>query len=154
MAKEVCVPLNVAAPVLYYYNLVKRIHKRLTTIITYLPTRARHNKVPRDKVTRPSQESMIAQSGHIAYIQGCRVRCARCYSTFHKKDPSASHLFDAPCPKEGSVQDRPVPLRHEAIHIGRRVIHHSHAICVLRGVIYCNKCGMRGTCKLHNLSKQ
>ncbi len=81
-------PLNVCAPVINSYNLATRIQKRLTTIVTYFPERARHKATPQPRPLKPSLESVIAESDHLAFSQGSRVKCARCLHSFHKGDSS------------------------------------------------------------------
>ncbi len=86
IAKKVCLPLNVVAKVIYYYNLVKRIQKRLVTILTHLPNRVKHKVVPKPRHTRPSLETMIAQSNHVVHTLGSRVKCARCHCSYNMHD--------------------------------------------------------------------
>ena len=38
------VPLNVSTPYLYHYHLIRRIQKRLVTILCTLPDRLKHNQ--------------------------------------------------------------------------------------------------------------
>ncbi len=154
IAREVALPLNVSALVIYYYHLIERVQKRLTTIITLLPGRPKHKRAHVPKMVKPSLDTLIAQSNHVAYIQGSRVKCARCLNSFNKHDTTVSHFLATSCSARGSSSDRPVPMKHESIHIGRRTIHHSHSIHTFRGLIYCNNCGMRSSTELHNLNKQ
>ena len=65
-----------------------------------------------------------------------------------------SVFIQSKCNAIGSHRDRPMPLPLESLHIGNRVTHHSHKLSVLRGLVFCSKCGMRGPSKLLNLSLQ
>ncbi len=150
MTKEVCLPLGVSAPVIYYYSLIKRIQRRLTTIVTHLPHRVRHKTAPMERRVKPSIESLIAVSDHIAFEQGARVKCARCLNSFHELDASLQHFLSSPCTAVGTNLDQPIPVSYEAIHIGRQVVHHTHKLFTYEDVRYCNRCGMLGASKLRN----
>ena len=41
-----------------------------------------------------------------------------------------------------------------SIHIGKQVVHYSHHMYEMRGLLYCNRCGHRSGVKLCNLAKQ
>ena len=153
-AKSACVPLNVSAPVLYYFLLVRRIQKRLATIVGYFPERSKHKKVSRPTVSKPSLDSLMALSQHEAFIDGTRLKCARCLHSYHKDDPACRHFLSSACSGVGAANDRPVPLKYEAVHVGKRSTHHTHVLFTFKGLIYCNKCGMRCKSQLHNLSRE
>ena len=52
------------------------------------------------------------------------------------------------------VSNRPEFIPYASSKLGKQVAHNSHAMCLHRGLIYCNSCGMRGIAKFHNLAKQ
>ena len=48
-------------------------------------------------------------------------------------------------------EDRPVPIPYEDLHIGNQNIHVSHKLYKFKGLVYCNRCGAKGTTKAHKL---
>ncbi len=83
MAKYVTVPLNVSAPILYYYNLVKRIQRRLVAIIMSLPDRVKYKRIAKPKESGEPLDSLVSQSSHVVYLQFGRYQCARCLNSFN-----------------------------------------------------------------------
>ena len=123
-ARRVCLPLNVTTPIVYYYSLVRRIQKRLVAILLALPTRGKVIKMKVDRPPKADFDELMLNSSHCAFIDPdnlCRIRCARCHSTFNVKDPAARTWLSSPCPQLGSAHDRPVILPYESMRIGNRV---------------------------------
>ena len=139
-ARAVSLPLHVTAPVLYRYSLLKRIQKRLAIILCNLPNRPRQPKPP--ITPRIDVDSVMGQSQHVAYESGSRVWCARCRSSF-KRSPVGPLVewLRSPCSAIGTDVDRPVPLPYEVCHIGNQTVCYSHSLRVLRGLLFCAKCG-------------
>ncbi len=152
MARIVCVPLNVSAPVLYYYAIIKRIQHRLATILINLPHRDRPHKVRCPRHVFPLA-SAIADSTHVLFAQGNRQCCARCRSSFHVGDPHIKKWLATSCTAIGQSHDKPVPVCFDSIHLGRNNTHATHKLYVFRGLVFCNKCGMRSATQLNKLSK-
>ncbi len=48
--------------------------------------------------------------------------------------------------------DKPIPLKYEAIHRGNATTHHTHILYTYKGLVYCNKCGMKSNSELRKLS--
>ena len=153
-AQRACVPLHVSASYLYHVGLVKRIQNRITTILINLPHR-HDNHIP--KVTKPQRtplEELISSTSHVIYRDDDRIGCARCHNNFHIKDPGSRPWLTSQCTKLGSGTDRPIPIPYEEVHIGNKSTHHSHSLFRFKGLVYCNKCGTRGSTKLHKLGSQ
>ena len=68
--------------------------------------------------------------------------CARCRSSF-KRSPVGPLVewLRSPCSAIGTDVDRPVPLPYEVCHIGNQTVCYSHSLRVLRGLLFCAKCG-------------
>ena len=81
-----------------------------------------------------------------------RISCARCHNSFNKKDPCLKAWLVCSCVAIGKDTDRPVTIPYEEIHLGNRVTHISHSLFKFRGIVFCNKCGTKGSAKLHKLS--
>ena len=56
-----------------------------------------------------------------------------------------------PCREYLSIDDRPIPIPYEEVHLGNKCTHVSHKLMKFRGLVYCGKCGMRGTTQLQKL---
>ncbi len=152
IARQLCVPLNVSAPVLYYHQLAKRIQHRLATILIHLPSRNK-NKLYKQSIPRQHLSTAIAESNHIMHEERGRIRCARCRRSYHLGDPKVKAWLAASCPGIGADHDKPVPLKHDSIHLGRNNSHpHTHNIYIFKGLIYCNTCGARGISHFNKLS--
>jgi len=55
---------------------------------------------------------------------------------------------------EPMAADRPIPLKYEEVHGGDNTSHSSHILYVYRGLVYCNRCGVRsGRLGLRKLAK-
>ena len=89
---------------------------------------------------------------HIDPALETRIKCARCKSSFDTKDPKVRSWLKAPCSDIGSEMDRPTVLPYESMHIGNQIAHHSHKLMIFRGLVYCKKCGCRGTHHLRKLA--
>ncbi len=152
-ADKVCVPLSVSSPILYHYNLVNRIQRRLATIVSYFPERARHKSSPTPKSAKMSLSALMATSAHVPYFKGTRVKCARCLQSYHKDDSACIHFLQSSCSGVGNAIDRPIPLNYEAIHVGNKTTHHTHVLYTFKALVYCNKCGMRAYTHMHKLSR-
>ena len=154
MADDVTVPLHVSAPITYHYNLIKWIQKRLTTIVTYLPNRKYKRPPPSATTPKPSLEFEKAKSQHVLFRDGSRIKCSRCLNSFSAVDNQVVQFVRSCCAAIGSCVDKPIPLHSNILHIGNQTAHHSHKLLIYKGLVYCNKCGMRGVHKFHNLSRQ
>ena len=77
-ASRFCVDLNIAASVLFYSSLIKRIQKRLACILCSLPNRPK--LVPRNPIVEDKIEAVMHRSAHVCYTANNRIFCARCKS--------------------------------------------------------------------------
>ncbi len=135
------VPLNVSATYLYYTYLTYRIQYRLATILVNTPNRP---KAKAEKGPVPlALCDLYLSSSHVLHESECRVYCARCGSSFHKKDPSLRKWLSLHCQGIGSDKDRPIPIPLEQVHRGNAVTHVSHRLYTFNGLVYCNRCGCR-----------
>ena len=137
-------------------HLVKRIQKRLACIIISVPDRMKLDNI---RVVKPSPEpldELIVKSSHSAFWPdgSDRVHCARCHSSFQVRDPNLRSWLGSPCSKIGASNDRPTTLPYESIHIGNKTAHYTHKLVSFRGLVYCCKCGTRGTTQLRKLAKE
>ena len=155
-ARRYAVPLSVSTPIIYHTRLIKRIQHRISTILVNLPNRNRTKlqKPPPSTESSFSIDDLIAQSSHVAFWPegSSRIFCARCHSSFHKNDPKAKLWLQGICSQIGTDTDRPTFLPYESIHKGNKVAHHTNTLMVFKGLVYCNKCGCRGTDQLIKLS--
>ena len=138
-ASRHCIDLNIAASVLFYSSLIKRIQKRLACILCSLPNRPK--MVPRNPVVKDKIEAVMHRSAHVCFTVNNRVHCARCKSNFSLHTPNLQDWLNSPCLAIGSDIDRPIPIPFDVVHIGKLVIHSSHKLRIYRGLIFCNKCG-------------
>ena len=147
-ANDACLPLDVTADIIQYYNLASRIQKRLVAIIKDLPSRPRPR--PRPKLDKISLDHAIILSSHIIYRQGERFCCARC----RQSHPRAGirEWLNSKCDKIGTSQDKPTPLEFSRYRAGNQVAHVSHKLNEYRGLVYCRKCGYRSHTKMHKLA--
>ena len=114
-------------------------------------------KADKPKIAKPPHiplQDFMVGSSHFAHIPdgADRVHCARCHSSFHVRDRGARAWLAAPCPNVGTDFDRPIHLPYELIHIGNRVVHHTHELMSFKGLVYCKRCGTRGTNQLRKLA--
>ena len=129
MAVHVSVPLNVSAPIIYYYyNLVKRIQRRLVAIIMSLPDRVKYKRIAKPKESGEPLDSLVSQSSHVVYLQFGRYQCARCLNSFNAKDKSLCAFLKSRCASISGSGDKPVPLSYDTIPIGNKVTHYSHKL--------------------------
>ena len=142
-AKLYQVPLEVSAPCIYNYKLVKRIQKRVACIITCLPERSKFKTVRTPKELGTSLSASIAESRHSVTRLGDRLTCDRCSNSFSCNDKSVVHWLRTECVQLPVDTIRPTLIDNNSLHIGNQNIHHSHVLAVHRGLVYCTKCGSR-----------
>ena len=61
------VSLNVSTPCLYHYHHIRRVQKRLVTILCTLPDRPKH--IPKAKIPKEELCTIIAASRHVIFGQ-------------------------------------------------------------------------------------
>jgi hypothetical protein len=138
-AKRHCVDLNIAASVLFYSALIKRIQKRLACIVCHLPNRPK--LVPKVPIVKDKIEAVMHRSAHVCYTVNNRIFCARCKSNFSLHTPNILDWLNSPCLAIGSELDRPIPIPYDIIHVGKLTIHSSHKLRIYKGLVFCSKCG-------------
>ena len=141
-AETVQVSAQVAKDCIYYYKLVKRIQKRMVCIIMNLPERSKHKVVRTPKELAVNLDSCITASRHAITQSGDRISCRRCLNNSARKDKSVVPWLATECIEIPS-SSRPTPIDNNLLHVGNQNIHHSHALAVHRGLVYCSKCGCR-----------
>ena len=154
-ATEVMVPLAASTPYLFYVHLVKQIQRRLTSIVLNLPNVKKVDVAKIQKEPKLHIDFLFASCAHKLSFEAARVSCTICKSSFKLTDGSLRHWLSCPCTlpsaassSEGQltpVMNRPVPLRHSVIHLGNQSSHHTHFLKVHRGLVYCKRCGSRGS---------
>jgi len=103
-----------------------------------------------------SLEAVMQKSTHVCHEENRRIHCARCHSNCSTMNKTTCKQWLAtPCSAIGTSVDRPTPLPFEHVHVGKLDVHGSHALCVFRGIIFCNKCGsVSKRTKLGHLAQQ
>ena len=146
------VPLNVSTPYLYHYHLIRRIQKRLVTILCTLPDRPKH--VPKAKIPKEDLCTILAASKHIIFwpIKNASwIKCARCKGTMHSKSCNVRAWINGSCTAIGYSDDRPIPVYDNIVHIGNHTIHHTHKVYTVSNLFYCIKCGCHVNIKMKKL---
>ena len=138
-ANRFCVDLNIAASVLFYSSLIKRIQKRLACILCHLPNRPKF--VPKSPTVKDKIEAVMHKSAHVCYTANNRIFCARCKSNYSLHTPNIRDWLNSPCLAIGTDIDRPIPIPYDVVHIGKLIIHSSHRLHIYRGLVFCNHCG-------------
>ena len=98
-------------------------------------------------------DTLFESSPHKLLFEGARVSCSICKNCFKLTDASLRHWLSCPCLLPGAASSsegqlppvRPVPLRHSTIHLGNSSSHHTHFLKIHRGLVYCKRCGNRGS---------
>ena len=151
------VPLQVSTDVMFYYSLVKKIQKRIITILMLLPPRQKKQTVLSAKELKPSIDYYIENSKHIIMSNDGRYSCEVCLNSFKDSDPLLKEWVCSPCLGtnfSSSDHYRPIPLGDNFMHIGNQFIHHSHKITSFKGFVYCGQCGYRhGANQIRRLAK-
>ena len=120
-------PLNTTTPYLYYYNLTKRIQKRLTVIMCSLPNRPKH--IPKAKVPCESLTECCNLSRHVIYdVDKSHLGCARCRQVRARYGVGIRHWLGSECQPRVDSWDRPIPIYGEFVQIGTQSIHISHKV--------------------------
>jgi hypothetical protein len=82
-----------------------------------------------------------------------RANCILCQSSVSMNGIGQLKLWlQSAClvlPKTG----RPEFVPSTCTKLGKQFAHKSHAICIHRGLLFCNNCGMRSLAKFHLLAK-
>lgn len=151
VAKRVALSLDVSAPVLYYFSLVKRIQHRLATILVHMPDRNRDKEVKAPRPSPPSLDVLFPLTSHVLYHKDGRTGCARCHSCYKDTDPSLIYWLKCQCRVLHTHLDRPIPIPHDQIHMGNKDTHTSHKLYTLKGLVFCRKCGGGSVSRLHKL---
>ena len=146
------VPLNVSTPYLYHYHLIRRIQKRLVTILCTLPDRPKH--IPKARIPKEELCTIIAASKHVIFWpknNACWIKCARCKGTMHSKSSNVRAWIKGSCVGIGHSDDRPIPVYDNIVHIGNHIIHHTHKVYTFSDMFYCIKCGCHVNTKMKKL---
>ncbi len=72
MADWVQVPISISHPIIHHYNLIRWIQKRLTTIVSYFPDRAKHKKPPKLNTLNPFQYLRFGFRVSLAVLMGAQ----------------------------------------------------------------------------------
>ena len=145
-------PPSEATPVISKLQLVKAIQLRLYAIVTSLSPRAVQSSVLKLKALTIEEE--IALSKHTITPHPTRICCVQCCASISKSDKSVvRHFLQSPCVAIPRPRSRPIALGMCKVQLGKQIAHASHALCVYRGLTFCNKCGFRAVVKYHNLAK-
>ena len=133
--------------------LIKCIQARLLAIMCTTTARTKAVIAPMPK--GPSIDVMIGASAHNIVIDlvAKRYKCAECLSSVSMRGVNQCKAWiNSECysmPKDV----RPVLVPYATTQLGKQVAQPSHAMCLHRGLLFCNLCGMRGIVKFHNLAE-
>ena len=146
----------------WYYAIVRKIQSRAIAVLSsVIPQRStsseRVERVPRP-ISTPLGVAVLGSRHRFTLFSGS----ARCYVCFEQAPKMRSHLLDwlaGPCKVDVSLahaffsgRERPARLpKHRPIPVGRRTAHASHELFVLRGLVFCNRCGYYAARRMINL---
>ena len=149
--------------VLWYYSIVRRIQARAVAILADVIPKRSATPRPAPRCRQPATPigvAVVASQHKFHNFSGTM----RCYVCFERAPLQKSHLIDwlgSPCkvdPKfaysffTGTLKPARLPV-HRPLPIGRQVAHFSHDLFVLRGLIFCNKCGYYAYHRMINLAE-
>ena len=157
IARVFQVPMGVSSKYLHYYHMIRKIQKRLVSIVCQLPNRPKHIPVPRETFERETVNNLAMKSDHFIIRRGASSNvysCAKCNMSYSSLDPGIKNWLRGSCSGKQILQDVPVPIQHHNLHIGRQDIHHTHRIHLFCGIYYCNRCGCRATSRAIYLAKR
>ena len=128
-AKYHAVPLNVSAPYIYYFGLIRKIQRRLVDIIVSLPHRSR---IAKPKTPTPFHketiEDLMHSSKHIPFFSGTNISCARCFDKVPASGPCTRSWLQGLCQKMYTPEDRPVPLHYNHVQLAHHTAHVTHIL--------------------------
>ena len=149
--------------VLWYYSIVRRVQARAIAILAdVIPKRSAVPRPPprcRQPAT-PVGVALMASQHKFHNFSGTM----RCYVCFERAPLLKSHLIDwlgSPCKVDirlaysfftGAQKPARLPV-HRPIPVGRQVVHSTHELHVLKGLMFCGKCGYYAYHRLIHLSE-
>jgi len=159
-AESVQVSDPIATNHIYYIELVKTIQRRLAIILINLPQRSSAKNQKPEKKPRVKLQSLISDSRHRISQKRNRLFCSVCKCNFSVGDPACKRWLQTDCQYNSEVPvsassstHKPVKVQF-SIHLGNSNTHSSHELYSYRGLVYCNKCGVRaGTAQIRLLAK-
>ena len=93
------------------------------------------------------------KSMHVAFFQGERIACARCFDKLPVKGECTRSWLKGICHKLHKEGDRPVPLVNQTVQLAHQTSHPSHKLYIYRGFIFCYRCGHYGKTRFVNLAR-
>jgi hypothetical protein len=138
-AQRHIIDVNVSTQVLYHTFRVNKFQKRFADILISLPHRPKQPKI--NTFIKPKSDflnTLIADSPHSVSSSHGRLSCTQCHNSFLKSDPHTIKWLGSPCVPTPFYQ---IPLKIAPIHIGNLHTHPSHHLCILKGLIFCKRCG-------------
>jgi hypothetical protein len=153
-AQKYELPNPVTCGPIYYYKLIKKIQKRLATIIMNLPDRTIDRKEKLEKIPKETISHLLLSTQHTICTDGTRVSCSVCLNNYKVSDGACRDWLRSPCVAIKSPHFGHTKIDDTAsIHIGNNTIHVSHNLFKYRGLIYCLKCGALGTTQVRYLAR-
>ena len=153
-AQKYELPRSVTSEPIYYTSLIKKIQKRLATIIMNLPGRTIDKQNANNKVPKETLSQLLLNTQHTVCADGHRVSCSVCLNSYSATDRACKDWLRSPCIAIRSPHCKHTRIHEYAgIHIGNNTIHVSHNLYKYRGLLYCLKCGALGTKQVRLLAK-
>ena len=153
-AQKYELPNPVTCGPIYYFNLIKKIQKRLATILINLPDRTIDKEEKLEKTPKPTVQHLLLNTQHTVCTDGTRVSCSVCLSSYKVSDSACKDWLSSQCVSIRSSHGGHTKIDDTAsIHIGNKTIHVSHNLFKYRGLIYCLKCGALGTMQVRYLAR-
>ena len=142
-----------AEGVLFLYDQLIHVQKRLVAILNSLERRPKRKPVDRLIVQPPTFSDMCKESEHNVSRDGKLVKCSRCLESVLASSPSLKQWLRSPCvpnptlviatTSSSSLPVRVPPAARHAVLVAGRCLHHSHRLCLITElcIYYCDVCG-------------
>ena len=158
-----------SANVLAQYALVRQIQARALVILTSVMhtrlSQQQHkgqNKVKLLKCKPIPISGAAIGSTHQFTMMASTLRCCLCLEHCPSHPVAAARWMRGPCVPnvellssvaKGECRPTAVP-RGAVVHVGRRVIHHSHDLANFKGLYFCRSCGYFASVKAQHLYRE
>ena len=145
--------MNVPTQYLYHYHLVRKIQRRLVSILCALPNRPKH--VPKVHIPRDPIDNLVANTAHFVFRPDPTsniLQCIRCKTKARLGTRFVRQWLNGQCSAVGCAHDRPIKLPYEHIQLANNIVHHSHNMYKFLDYFYCNRCGLRARERVNKLS--
>ena len=94
----------------------------------------------------------IADSKHVIVERDSGLLCLACRQTVSMGACHIVSWLQGHCTPIPTHHDMPMKVCTSGFAVGRQVVHHTHYVCMFKGLLFCSKCGSRGPGKLVHLA--